>query len=342
MPANHGAIPFIASRLLDARGISLFYALCPLDPVPGGFVIIAGSLERPGNAASPSDFAVFGRFRNHLPEQFIARFFHFRSLVIFATMQAQIIEQITQELSVARKQVAAAVALLDEGATVPFVSRYRKEATGGLDDGQLRTLEDRLGYLRELEDRRAVVLNSIREQGKLTPDLEKAIEAADTKTRLEDLYLPYKPKRRTKAQIAREAGLEPLALALLEDPTQIPESLARGFIVPDKGFGDVKAVLDGARQILMERFAEDAELLGRLREYLWENAVLKSSLVAGKEEEGAKFSDYFDFSEAVDSIPSHRVLALFRARNEGVLNLELVVDPETTDSGPCEQTIAAR
>ncbi len=257
-------------------------------------------------------------------------------------MQAQIIEQITQELSVARKQVAAAVALLDEGATVPFVSRYRKEATGGLDDGQLRTLEDRLGYLRELEDRRAVVLNSIREQGKLTPDLEKAIEAADTKTRLEDLYLPYKPKRRTKAQIAREAGLEPLALALLEDPTQIPESLARGFIVPDKGFGDVKAVLDGARQILMERFAEDAELLGRLREYLWENAVLKSSLVAGKEEEGAKFSDYFDFSEAVDSIPSHRVLALFRARNEGVLNLELVVDPETTDSGPCEQTIAAR
>ncbi len=257
-------------------------------------------------------------------------------------MHELIVEQISKEISVAPKQVAAAVALLDEGATVPFVARYRKEATGGLDDGQLRTLEDRLGYLRELEERRVFILNSIGEQGKLTSDLEKSIRGADTKTRLEDLYLPYKPKRRTKAQIAREAGLEPLALCLLDDPTRVPEDLAREYLDPDKGFADVKAVLDGARQILMERFAEDAELLGRLRGYLWENAVLTSTLIPGKEKEGAKFSDYFDFSEAVDKIPSHRVLALFRGRNEGVLSLELTVDTDTVGPGPCEGMISGR
>lgn len=252
----------------------------------------------------------------------------------------KIISQIAEELSVTTSQVMAAVDLLDEGATVPFISRYRKEKTGGLDDAQLRNLEERLGYLRDLEDRRTTVLNSIREQGKLTEQLERDIIGAETKTRLEDLYLPYRPKRRTKAQIAREAGIEPLALGLLSDPTLDPQREASSYLNPDAGFADEKAVLDGARQILMERFAENAELLGTLRDYLWNQGVLKSQLVQGKEQEAAKFKDYFEYSESIRQIPSHRALALFRGRNEGLLNLELVVDEELPGTSPCETTIA--
>jgi uncharacterized protein len=252
----------------------------------------------------------------------------------------KIISQIAEELSVAMPQVMAAVGLLDEGATVPFISRYRKEKTGGLDDAQLRNLEERLGYLRELEERRTTVLNSIREQGKLTEALEKDIVTAETKTRLEDLYLPYRPKRRTKAQIAREAGIEPLALKLLADPTLDPQAEASGYIDHEAGFADEKAVLEGARQILMERFAENAELLGTLRDYLWNQGVIKSQVVKGKEQEAAKFKDYFEYAEAIRQIPSHRALALFRGRNESLLNLELVVDEAIQGTSPCEMTIA--
>ncbi|WP_428634209.1 Tex family protein [Sedimenticola sp.] len=252
----------------------------------------------------------------------------------------KIINQIADELSVAMPQVLAAVGLLDEGATVPFISRYRKEKTGGLDDAQLRNLEERLGYLRELEDRRRTVLDSIREQGKLTEALERDINSADTKTRLEDLYLPYRPKRRTKAQIAREAGLEPLAQALLTDPTLDPQIEAAKYLNEEAGFSDEKAVLDGARQILMETFAENAELLGKLRNYLWDQGVLKSQVAKGKEQEAAKFKDYFDYAEPIRQVPSHRALALFRGRNEGLLNLELVVDEAISGTSPCEMTIA--
>ena len=197
------------------------------------------------------------------------------------------------------------MALLDEGATVPFIARYRKEVTGGLDDIQLRLLDERLTYLRELEDRRAAILSSIEGQGKLTPELTTQIEAATSKHSLEDLYLPYKPKRRSKAQIAREAGLAPLAEALLSDPTLTPEAEAGRFINAEAGFADSKAVLDGARQILMEQFSEDAQLLGSLREYLEEHGVVRSMVIEGKESEGAKFRDYFDYSEPIRAIPSH-------------------------------------
>ena len=236
----------------------------------------------------------------------------------------KIIDRISQELAARPEQVAAAVRLLDEGATVPFIARYRKEVTGGLDDIQLRLLEERLGYLRELEERRDLVLRSIEDQGKLSAELQTEILAADTKQRLEDLYLPFKPKRRTKAQLAREAGLEPLALGLLEDPSQDPEARAARFIDAAKGVADTAAALEGARQILMERFAEDAELTGRLRTGLWEQGQLSATLIPGKEQEGAKFSDYFDYGEALAKIPSHRALALFRGRNQGVLALELI------------------
>ncbi len=263
-------------------------------------------------------------------------------------MLAPIEHRIAHELGVRPAQVMAAVQLLDEGATVPFIARYRKEVTGGLDDTQLRNLEDRLGYLRELEARRTAILASIEEQGKLTPELQAEILAAETKQRLEDLYLPYKPKRRTKAQIAREAGIEPLALALLDDPMRVPETEAARFLDAEAGFADIKAVLDGARQILMEKFAEDATLLGQLREYLNDHGVVKSSVVEGKENEGAKFRDWFDFAEPITQMPSHRALALLRGRNEGVLNVALVLDseldPEQLKPGPnpCEQRIAAR
>lgn len=252
-----------------------------------------------------------------------------------------ITQRIAEELAIHPNQVQAAIQLLDEGATVPFIARYRKEMTGALDDTQLRLLEERLRYLRELEERRAVILKSIADQQKLTPELEEAINAADNKTRLEDLYLPYKPKRRTKAQIAKEAGLEPLALALLDDPTLSPETVAATYLNPDQAINDTKAALDGARQILMEKFAEQAELIGQLREYVWENATLQAKLIAGKEQEGAKFSDYFEHQEPLKTVPSHRALALFRGRNEGILHLTLPIgeeDPQTPH--PCENRIA--
>ncbi len=252
--------------------------------------------------------------------------------------------RIAEELGVREHQVNATIALLDEGATVPFIARYRKEVTGALDDSQLRTLEERLRYLRELEDRRETILKSIEEQGKLTDELRGAIEEADTKNRLEDLYLPYKPKRRTKAQIAREAGIEPLADSLYENPDQNPETLAASYLNPDAGFADVKAVLEGARNILMERFAEDAELLGRLRDYLWQEGQLKVTVIEGKEEEGAKFRDYFDHQEPLKKMPSHRALAILRGRNEGILTYAITVEGESEDRRvphPAEGQIAA-
>ncbi len=253
--------------------------------------------------------------------------------------------RIATELGVKPQQVIATVALLDEGATVPFIARYRKEVTGGLDDTQLRTLDERLIYLRELEERRASVLASIAEQGKLTPELEKDVATADTKQRLEDLYLPYKQKRRTKAQIAREAGLGPLADALLADATLSPEAEAEKYIDAEKNVADVKAALEGARQILMEQFAEDADLLNRVRGHLLAHGVLVSTVVEGKQEEGAKFRDWFDFREPILSMPSHRALALLRGRNEGVLRLALKLNEELQENplpGPnsCERLIA--
>ncbi|WP_323934593.1 Tex family protein [Aeromonas hydrophila] len=255
-------------------------------------------------------------------------------------MQSHVIEhQIAGELNARPEQVQAAVRLLDEGATVPFIARYRKEVTGGLDDSQLRTLESRLGYLRELADRRQVILRSIEEQGKLTLELARELNDADSKTRLEDLYLPYKPKRRTKGQMAIEAGLEPLADLLLSDPMKDPEQEAVRFLNAEQGITDGKAALDGARYILMERFAEQADLLEKLRDYLWHNATLRARVVAGKEQEGAKFKDYFEHDEQLHKAPSHRVLAMLRGRNEGILNLALVAGDDEGAS-PCEGIIA--
>ncbi|WP_421912057.1 Tex family protein [Marinobacter sp.] len=256
-----------------------------------------------------------------------------------------IIRRIADELGVREQQVNATVEMLDGGATVPFIARYRKEVTGSLDDSQLRSLEDRLRYLRELEDRRSTILNSIEEQGKLTDELRASIDSADTKNRLEDLYLPYKPKRRTKAQIAREAGLEPLADALYDDPTLEPESTAEGYINQEAGITDTKAALDGARYILMERFAEDAELLGELRDFIWQQGQLKVTVVDGKENEGAKFRDYFDHVEPLKKVPSHRALAILRGRNEGMLTYSIVIGDAEDDRRqphPAEQRIAAR
>ena len=234
-----------------------------------------------------------------------------------------VIQRIAVELAVKHQQVAAAVALLDEGATVPFIARYRKEVTDGLDDTQLRELAERLAYLRELNNRRETILDSIRSQGKLTEALEQSILDADTKTLLEDLYLPYKPKRRTKAQIAREAGLEPLADAILDNRDLMPDQVAAAYIDVEKGVPDVAAALEGARQIIMERLSEDAELLSELRERVWNQGVLQSTVVGGKENEAAKFKDYFEYNEAINKIPSHRALALFRGRNEDLLSLSL-------------------
>ena len=254
-------------------------------------------------------------------------------------MQA-ISSRIAQELGVKESQVSAAVNLLDDGATVPFISRYRKEVTGGLDDSQMRELESRLGYLREMQERRDSILNSIREQGKLSAELEADILAADSKNRLEDLYLPYKPKRRTKGQIAIEAGLEPLASALFDNPNLDPNTEAVAYIDAEQGLADSKAVLDGAKYILMERFSEDANLIAKLRSYLWENAQLSSTVMAGKEEEGAKFRDYFAHSEPLKSAPSHRALAMFRGRNEGILALSLVAGEPDAKIHPCELMLA--
>ncbi|MEZ2685350.1 Tex family protein [Proteus vulgaris] len=235
---------------------------------------------------------------------------------------------IAEELKVKPQQVLSAITLLDEGNTVPFVARYRKEVTGGLDDTQLRQLETRLSYLRELNDRRQTILKSIEEQEKLTPELRSSINETQSKTELEDLYLPYKPKRRTRGQIAIENGLEPLADLLWNEPQNNPEDVATAYINAEKGVNDTKAALDGARYILMERFSEDAGLLAKVRQYLWKNAHLVSKVVEGKEVEGAKFSDYFDSHEPIANVPSHRALAMFRGRNEGILQLSLNPDPQ--------------
>ncbi|MFF4744711.1 Tex family protein [Streptomyces chengbuensis] len=247
-------------------------------------------------------------------------------------MTTSIEGRIAEELGVRERQVKAAVELLDGGSTVPFIARYRKEATEMLDDAQLRTLEERLRYLRELEERRTAVLESVREQGKLTDELETQIRAADTKARLEDIYLPFKPKRRTKAQIAREAGLEPLAEGLLGDATVEPLAAAAAFVDADKGVADAAAALEGARAILTERFSEDADLIGELRERMWTRGRLVAKVREGKEEAGAKFADYFDFAEPFTELPSHRVLAMLRGEKEDVLSLEL--EPEEPTDGP--------
>ncbi|OCQ54281.1 hypothetical protein Ppb6_00593 [Photorhabdus australis subsp. thailandensis] len=257
-------------------------------------------------------------------------------------MNESLSQIIASELQAQPHQVLSAINLLDEGNTVPFIARYRKEVTGGLDDTQLRQLDSRLGYLRELSDRRQTILKSIDEQGKLTPELAEAINGTLSKTELEDLYLPYKPKRRTRGQIAIEAGLEPLADSLWQDPQQEPDLIATAFVDADKGVADTKTALDGARYILMERFAEDAALLAKVRDYLWKNAHLVAKVVTGKEEEGAKFRDYFDHHEPVAQVPSHRALAMFRGRNEGILQLSLNADPqfdEPPKESHCEQII---
>src|SRR5512135_223422 len=271
-------------------------------------------------------------------------------------MLPSIEHRLAAEIAAKPAQVAAAIALLDEGATVPFISRYRKEATGGLDDAQLRLLEDRLRYLRELEERRAAIIGSITEQNKMTPELLKAISLAPDKTQLEDLYLPYKPKRRTKVQIAQEAGLEPLADALLADPLLTPEDEAAHYLREpftteqgdNPGVPDAKAALDGARQILMERFAEDAGLLQSLREYVQEHGVVQSKVIEGKEAAAEKYADYFDYSESINTIPSHRALAVFRGRREEMLDVQLRLDSEeekptwASPHNPCEMRIASR
>ncbi|EIF8947873.1 RNA-binding transcriptional accessory protein [Vibrio cholerae] len=258
-------------------------------------------------------------------------------------MSKAICHQIAQELNVRPEQVIAAVTLIDDGNTVPFIARYRKEVTGGLDDTQLRNLDSRLAYLREMDDRRQTILKSIQEQGKLTPELEQAILSADSKNRLEDLYLPYKPKRRTKGQIAIEADLEPLADTLWTQPNTDPESEAAKYINAEKGVADSKAALDGARAIVMERIAEDANLLEKIRQYLNRNAEIVSRVVEGKEQAGEKFKDYFDHCEPISKAPSHRALAMLRGRNEGFLTLTLNADPELEESARqsyCETLIA--
>ncbi|MER8043544.1 Tex family protein [Streptomyces sp. NPDC094032] len=262
-------------------------------------------------------------------------------------MTTSIEARIAEELGVRERQVKAAVELLDGGSTVPFIARYRKEATEMLDDAQLRTLEERLRYLRELEDRRSAVLDSVREQGKLTPELEARLRAADTKARLEDIYLPFKPKRRTKAQIAREAGLTPLAEGLLSDPSVEPLAAAAAFVDADKGVADPAAALEGARAILTERFSEDADLIGELRERMWGRGRLVAKVRAGSEEAGAKFSDYFDFAEPFTALPSHRILAMLRGEKEDVLSLELepeepVDSPSAAASSSYEPIVAHR
>ena len=257
-------------------------------------------------------------------------------------LNQQISQLIAQELNVRDSQILAAIQLLDDGNTIPFIARYRKEATGGLDDTQLRHFETRLIYLRELEERRQTILKSIEEQGKLTDELRDKIQTTQSKTELEDLYLPFKPKRRTKGQIAIEAGLEPLADLLWNEPKTVPETTALDYVNAEKGVPDVKAALDGARYILMERFAEDAGLLAKVRDYLSKNALIVSKVIEGKETEGAKFQDYFDHQELLKNVPSHRALAMFRGRNEGILQLSLNADPETEEGSRqsyCEEII---
>ncbi|MDH2924186.1 uncharacterized protein EV693_101185 [Nicoletella semolina] len=257
-------------------------------------------------------------------------------------LNAQISHLIATELTVKPEQILAAIHLLDEGNTIPFIARYRKEVTGGLDDTQLRHFESRLCYLRELNDRRQTILKSIEEQGRLSDVLRTQIEQTQSKTELEDLYLPYKPKRRTRGQIAIEAGLEPLADSLWQDPSQIPEVAAESYVDPAKGIADSKVALDGARYILMERFAEDATLLAKLRQHLTAYATIEAKVIEGKENEGEKFRDYFAHSELFKTVPSHRALAMFRGRNEGILSLSLNADPEAEENARhsyCEEII---
>jgi uncharacterized protein len=257
-------------------------------------------------------------------------------------MRASLERRLAQALSIEERQVKATIELLDAGSTVPFIARYRKEVTGSLDDTQLRALEEQLRYLRELDERRGTILKSIEEQGKLTDELAQALWEADSKQRLEDLYLPYKPKRRTKGQIAIEAGLEPLADALFAHPERAPEQQASEYIDPEKGIADVKAALEGAKYILMERFAEDANLLAALKSYLWQQGYLSVRVMTGKEQEGQKFKDYFEHDEPLKQVPSHRALAFFRGRNEGILSLSLVAaDPnQAQGQGVPEQMVA--
>ena len=257
-------------------------------------------------------------------------------------LNQQISQIIAAELTVQPQQILAAIQLLDDGNTIPFIARYRKEATGGLDDTQLRHFETRLIYLRELEERRQTILKSIEDQGKLTDELRDKIHATQSKTELEDLYLPFKPKRRTKGQMAIEAGLETLADLLWNEPKNDPESTALSFVNAEKGVADSKAALDGARYILMERFAENAGLLAKVRDYLAKNAVIVSKVIEGKEAEGAKFQDYFDYQELLKNVPSHRALAMFRGRNEGILQLSLNADPDAEEGSRqsyCEEII---
>ncbi|MCK3654422.1 RNA-binding transcriptional accessory protein [Pasteurellaceae bacterium Macca] len=256
-------------------------------------------------------------------------------------LNQQISHIIATELAVQSKQILSALHLLDEGNTIPFIARYRKEVTGGLDDTQLRHFETRLIYLRELNDRRQTILKSIEEQGKLSDELRQKIEQSESKTELEDLYLPYKPKRRTRGQIAIEAGLAPLAERLWEDPSLIPEAIANEFLNTEQGVADSKSALDGARYILMERFSEDAELLAKLRQYLTAHATLEAKVIAGKEQEGEKFRDYFAHSEPLKNVPSHRALAMLRGRNEGILSLNINADPDAEEGlrSYCEEII---
>ncbi|GLQ74650.1 Tex family protein [Vibrio penaeicida] len=258
-------------------------------------------------------------------------------------MSQAICQTIAQELNVRAEQVLSAVTLIDDGNTVPFIARYRKEVTGGLDDTQLRNLDSRLSYLREMDERRQTIIKSIQDQGKLTPELEAEINGADSKTRLEDLYLPYKPKRRTKGQIAIEAGLEPLADTLWQQPEHHPESEAEKYLNSENGIGDTKAALDGARAIIMERIAEDANLLEKVRVYLNKHAELSARVIEGKEQEGEKFKDYFEHDEAISKAPSHRALAMLRGRNEGFLQLSMNADPQQEEGqrgSYCESIIA--
>ena len=257
----------------------------------------------------------------------------------------RITSRIAEDINATTTQVNAAISLLDEGATVPFIARYRKEVTMGLDDTQLRNLEERLIYLRDMEDRRTTILKTIEEQGKLSEELEHSLMAADTKTRLEDLYAPYKPKRRTKAQIAREAGIEPLLDLLLENPTLSPEDSAKDYFNAEAGFADESSVLEAARNIFLERVAEQADLVGKLRDYVWSNAQLTSTMIDGQENSGSKFKDYFEYTEELKKIPSHRALALFRGRGEAALRLKLFIKGQDdlekfTDMGICDSMVA--
>jgi len=256
--------------------------------------------------------------------------------------QVRIIAQLAQELNVRAQQVAAVIELLDDGATIPFIARYRKEATGGLDDTVLRNLDTRLIYLKDLEDRRAAIMHSITEQGKLTPELEREVQQADTKQRLEDLYAPFKVKRRTRAQIAREAGLEPLADGILADLTCDPVVIAGSYLNPEASINDAKAALDGARDILAERFAENADLLADMRTHLWTHGYLYSKVSEGKEAEGANFRDWFEFNEPVRTLPSHRVLAMLRGRQLGALELRIGLEAsqDILVPHPCVERVA--